>query len=92
MVNPLTGQRTTRYPVRMTEAPKTLAELKAIPDPAQRARAARLYIERADSAKRDAQAIRDDAIRLLLKSNGPTAVAKLCGVSLSLVKLVRKHG
>lgn len=73
----------------MTEAPKTLAALKAIPDPAERARAARLYIERADSAKRDAQAVRDDAIRTLLKTNGPTTTARLCDVSLSLVKLVR---
>jgi DNA invertase Pin-like site-specific DNA recombinase len=76
----------------MTEAPKTLAELQAIPDPAERARAARLYIERADSAKRDAQAVRDDAIRLVLKSNGPTATARLCDVSVSTVKLVRSHG
>jgi hypothetical protein len=76
----------------MTETPKTLAELQAIPDPAERARAARLYIERADSAKRDAQAVRDDAIRLVLKSNGPTATARLCDVSVSTVKLVRSHG
>jgi len=76
----------------MTEAPKTLAELKAIPDPAERARAARHYIERADRAKRDAQAVRDEAIRTLLESNGPTATARLCEVSLSLVKLVRAHG
>lgn len=76
----------------MTEAPKTLVELKAIRDPAERARAAKLYIERAEAAKRDAIAVRDEAIRLLLKSNGPTATAQLCGVSLSLVKLVRKHG
>lgn len=76
----------------MTEAPKTLELLKEIRDPAERARAAKLYIERADSRKRDAIAVRDEAIRLLLKSNGPTATAKLCGVSLSLVKVVRKHG
>lgn len=76
----------------MTEAPKTLAELKAIPDPAERARAARLYIDRVDTAKRDALAVRDDAIRMVLGSNGPTAAARLCGVSVSTVKLVRRHG
>lgn len=92
MASPLTGQRLTRYPSCMTEAPKTLAALKAIADPAERARAARLYIERADAAKRDALAIRDAAIRTLLESNGPTATARLCEVSLSTVKLVRSHG
>ena len=74
----------------MTEAPKTLAQLKAIHDPAERARAARGYIDRADMAKREAIAVRDEAIRLLLESNGPTATARLCRVSLSLVKLVRR--
>lgn len=77
----------------MTEdAPRNLAELKAIPDPAERARAALLYIDRADSRKRDALAVRDEAIRILLESNGPTATAKLCGVSVSTVKLVRSRG
>lgn len=76
----------------MTEAPKTLAELKAIPDPAERARAARLYIERTETAKRDALTVRDDAIRLLLESTGPTATARMCEVSLSTVKLVRSRG
>jgi hypothetical protein len=78
------------YPVRMTEAPRTLEQLKAIEDPAERARSVKLYIERVDKAKRDAQAVRTEAIRLVLKSNGVTATAKLCDVSVSLVKLVRK--
>ena len=75
----------------MIETPKTLAELRAIPDPAERARAARLYIERTETAKRDALTVRDDAIRLLLESNGPTATARMCGVSVSTVKLVRNQ-
>jgi hypothetical protein len=74
----------------MTEAPKTLAELIKIPDAAERARAAKLYIERAEQAKRNAQLVRDDAIRDLLETHGPTATARLCDVSVSLVKLVRK--
>lgn len=77
----------------MTEAPKTLAELKAIPDPAERARAAKLYVEqRVEKARRDALTVRDEAIRILLESNGPTATAKLCDVSVSTVKLVRAAG
>lgn len=70
--------------------PKTLADVTAIRDPAERARAAKLYIEeRVEKARRDALAVRDEAIRLVLESNGPTATAKLCGVSVSTVKLVR---
>lgn len=70
--------------------PKNLADLTAIPDPAERARAAKLYIEeRVEKARRDALAVRDEAIRQVLKSNGPTATAKLCDVSVSTVKLVR---
>ena len=75
----------------MTDAPRSLDQLKAIPDPAERARATKAYIEeRVEKARRDAIAIRDEAIRILLKSNGVTATANLCGVSVSTVKLVRK--
>lgn len=74
----------------MTGAPKTLAELKAITDPAERSRAAKLYIGRVEQFKRDAEAVRRDAIRAVLESNGVTATAELCGVSVSLVKLARK--
>lgn len=76
----------------MIEAPKTLAALKQIADPAERAAAAKLYIERANQAKRDAIVVRDVAIRGLLESKGATETARLCGVSLSLVKLVRRQG
>jgi HJR/Mrr/RecB family endonuclease len=77
----------------MTEAPRNLAELKAISDPAERARATKLYLDkRVEQARREAIAVRDEAIREVLKSNGPTATARLCDVSLSLVKLVRGSG
>lgn len=74
----------------MTDAPRTLDQLKAIPDPAERARAAKAYIQRAEKAIRDALVVRNEAILLVLGSNGATATAGLCDVSVSTVKLVRK--
>lgn len=75
----------------MTDAPRNLAELRAIPDPAERASAAKLYLERVEQYKRDALTVRNEAILLVLESNGPTAAAALCDVSLSTVKLVRSQ-
>ena len=74
----------------MTEGPKTLAALKAIPDPAERARAAKLYLAHVEQYKRDAEAVRHEAIREVLESHGPSVTAELCDVSVSLVKLARK--
>jgi hypothetical protein len=74
----------------MTEAPRNLDQLKAIADPAERARAAKAYVQRAEKAISDALAVRNEAILLVLGSNGVTATANLCGVSVSTVKLVRK--
>lgn len=76
----------------MTDAPRTLEQLKAIEDPAERARAVKLYIARVEEFKREAQAVRTEAIRLVLESNGVTETAKLCDVSVSTVKLVRGRG
>lgn len=50
----------------------------------------KLYLERVEQAKREAQAVRTEAIRLVLEANGVTATAKLCDVSVSTVKLARK--
>lgn len=74
----------------MTDAPRTLDQLKAIPDPAERARQAKAYVQRAEKAISDALVVRNEAIVLVLESNGVTATANLCGVSVSTVKLVRK--
>lgn len=74
----------------MTETPRTLDALKAIADPAEQARAAKLYLERVAEAKRGAEEVRREAIRKVLEDHGVSATAELCGVSVSLVKLARK--
>ena len=71
------------------EPPRNLAELRAVKAPAARAAAARAYVEQRQQAIREALAVRDAAIRELLRDNGPAEVARLCGVSLSTVKLAR---
>jgi len=77
----------------MTEAPPTLAELRRVTDPAERAVAAGLYVEARQAAIREALGVRDAAIRELLPDLGATATARACKVSVSTVKLVRgKNG
>jgi hypothetical protein len=69
------------------EPPRTLDDLRAIPDPALRARAARAYIEQRQQAIEYAVDIRNAALReLLAADNGPAAVVRMSGWSLSTVK------
>jgi len=70
-------------------APANLNELRAVRDPAARARAARAYVKARQDAIATALGIRDDAIRALLQDHGPSEVARLCDVSLSTVKIAR---
>lgn len=67
--------------------PRNLDELRAVRDPAQRALAAAAYIEQREQAIAEARSVRDDAIRALLGEHGPTKTARMCGVSVSHVKL-----
>jgi hypothetical protein len=71
------------------EPPRNLDELRAVKAPADRAVAARAYVEQRQEAIRQALAVRDAAIRELLENSGPSEVARLCDVSLSTVKLAR---
>jgi hypothetical protein len=70
-------------------APRTIDELKAVADPGARITAAALYIENGEAKIREARHIRDTAIRALAEAHGPAEAARLAGVSLSTVKLVR---
>lgn len=70
--------------------PPNLDALRAIPDPADRAIAAGVYIAEREEAIRVARQIRDEAIASLIESGGdPTDIAVRVGVSPSKVKLVR---
>lgn len=73
-------------------SPRNLAEVRAVREPAARALAAKAYADARREAIREVLVIRDEAIRELLADHGPTEVARLCGVSLSHVKLVRRSG
>lgn len=71
-------------------SPPTLAALRDIPDPADRAQASKAYVTQRIGAIREATDIRDAAIRELLDlGHGVTAVSRLCEVSTSTVKLAR---
>lgn len=78
-----------------TATPRTLDELRAITDPAERARAVQGYVDRGTKAMREAAEIRRQAVAELLESNDrhdwnrPSVVAQACGVSVSTVKAVR---
>lgn len=77
----------------MTPAPANLDQLRHIPDPTQRAIAAKAYIAERVEALASARRIRDDAIAVLLSQGGkPADVARLCGVSASHVKFVKRLG
>lgn len=73
----------------MSPGPANIAALQAIKDPAERALAARDYIAARSAAIGQARTIRDASITELLKSHGPTEVARMCDVSVSTVKLIR---
>lgn len=66
-----------------------LDEIERITDPASRSQALGGYITRAETAKSRAVRIRRQAIREVLADHGPAETARLCGVSVSLVKAAR---
>lgn len=68
------------------EPPRTLDDLRAVADPALRARAARAYIKQREKAIDEAILIRDAALRELLTNTGPAEVVRRTGWSLSTVK------
>lgn len=69
--------------------PANLDELRAIPDPTQRAKAAQDYITAREAALAEARRVRDEAIAALLESSGPTAVAEAVGMSLAHVRNIK---
>lgn len=71
-------------------APGSLDELKSIKDPAERALAAKAYIERREQAIREARAIRDEAIRAYGDTHSLSQTASACGVSITVVKQVKR--
>lgn len=68
------------------ESPRTLDDLRAVADPALRARAARAYIRQRETAIAEAIRIRDAAFRELLANMGPAEVVRRTEWSLSTVK------
>lgn len=73
-----------------TTPPGTIAALRAIADPAEQARAAKLYVEQRAEAITEANGIRDKAILALLEDHTTAAVAEMTGMSPSHVKAVRR--
>jgi hypothetical protein len=71
------------------EPPRTLDDLRRVTDPVARAKAARSYVDQRNAAITEALKIRDAAIRELLRTEGPSSVARRCDVSLSTVKLAK---
>lgn len=74
----------------VTNPPRNIEALRAITDPAEQARAAKLYVEQRAEAITAANAIRDKAIRDLLKTRTTAVVAEMTGMSPSHVKAVRR--
>jgi hypothetical protein len=70
--------------------PNNLQELRAVPDPATRAKAAAAYIEARETAIKEARQIRDDAIREYSEAHSLAETAAACGVSIATVKVVRR--
>ena len=73
----------------MTAAPVTLNEIRAIPDIEARIRAATAYIEHAEQMVADARKVRDDDVRTLIATHGPSEAARRSGLSLSTIKLLK---
>lgn len=69
--------------------PRTLAALRDLPPGPERIAAADAYISEREEAIREARAIRNADIRALVAEHGPAAAARMTGLSLSTVKLVR---
>lgn len=70
--------------------PRNLEELRAVSDPAERAIAAKAYIEAREEAISEARQIRDEAIRAYAKTHSISETAAACGVSPATVKVVRR--
>jgi len=66
-----------------------LDALRALPPGPERIAAADAYIAECEEAVRQARTIRNGDIRVLVAEHGPAAVARMTGLSLSTVKLVR---
>lgn len=66
-----------------------IARIEQIRDPVARTHALSDYIARAEAARSNGVALRRAAIRDVLKDHGPSETAKLCRVSLSLVKAAK---
>ncbi|MGE4164236.1 MAG: hypothetical protein AB7G23_21140 [Vicinamibacterales bacterium] len=73
----------------MTAAPVTLVEIRAIPNIEARIRAATLYIDHAEQQAADARKVRDDDVRTLIATYGPSEAARRSGLSLSTIKLIK---
>jgi hypothetical protein len=73
-------------------APWTLDKIRELDDPAELVAAVKQYDEQIAEKRTEAHRIRDAAILKLLADDGPTAVARRVGMSVSHVKLVQLIG
>ncbi len=69
--------------------PRTLKELRDLPPGPERIAAARAYIAERENAISEAMAIRNADIRALIAEKGLAEAARMTGLSLSTVKLVK---
>lgn len=69
--------------------PRNLDALRGMPPGPVRIAAADRYIAERETAIKDARAIRNADIRALVAEHGPAETARLTGLSLSTIKLVR---
>lgn len=71
--------------------PPNLEALRLIPNPAQRAKAAKAYVAERQAAIDAARKIRDQAIAVLIGQGAkPDEIAAACDVSVAHVKLVKR--
>jgi len=75
------------YGYRMT--PRNLDALRAMPPGPERIAAADAYISEREDAIKEARAIRNADVRALVTEHGLATTARMTGLSLSTVKLVR---
>lgn len=72
--------------------PRNLAQLRDMPAGPDRIAAAGEYIAEREGAIEEARKIRNADIRALVAEYGPSAAARMTGLSLSTVKLVKGQG
>lgn len=71
--------------------PPNLDALRLVPDPAERAKAAKAYVAEREAAISAARTIRDQAIATLIaQGTALPTIAQACEVSVSHVKLVKR--